>query len=103
MEYYSLLLKWAYLSDHKVTACDIDLKRYKKQLKMILFLLFLIKYYSLFLIWAYISDHKVNVSSLLVTLICGLYNKSFMTVIYDRNDSGQYYKTMIMIVINDHC
>jgi hypothetical protein len=26
---------------------------------------------------------------------CGLYYKSFTIVIYDRNDSGQYYKTTI--------
>jgi hypothetical protein len=32
----------------------------------------------------------------------GLYYKSFTVVIYDRNDSGQYNKTMIMIVIYDH-
>jgi len=30
---------------------------------------------------------------------CGLYYKCF--TIYDRNDSGQYYKTTIMIVIHD--
>ncbi len=29
---------------------------------------------------------------------CGLYYKSFTIIIYDRNDSGQYYKTMITIV-----
>ncbi len=33
---------------------------------------------------------------------CGLYYKSFTIVIYDRNDSGQHYKAMIMIVIYDH-
>ena len=27
--------------------------------------------------------------------------KCFTIVIYDRNDSGQYYKTTIMIVIDD--
>jgi hypothetical protein len=32
--------------------------------------------------------------------ICGLYYKCFTIVIYDRNDSGQYYKTTIMIVID---
>jgi hypothetical protein len=32
---------------------------------------------------------------------CGLYYKSFMIVIYDRNDSGQYYKTINTIVIYD--
>jgi hypothetical protein len=31
----------------------------------------------------------------------GLYYKNFMIVIYNRNDSGQYYKTMITIVIYD--
>jgi hypothetical protein len=31
----------------------------------------------------------------------GLYYKGFTIVIYDRNDSGQYYKTRIMIVIDD--
>ncbi len=30
-----------------------------------------------------------------------LYYKCFMIVIYDHNDSGQYYKTRIMIVIDD--
>jgi hypothetical protein len=34
-------------------------------------------------------------------LKCGLYYKSFMIVIYDRNDSGQYYESMITIVIYD--
>ncbi len=34
--------------------------------------------------------------------ICGMYYKSFTIVIYDHNDSGQYYKTMITIVIYDH-
>jgi hypothetical protein len=39
-------------------------------------------------------------------ILCGLYNKSFMIIIYDRNDStiiiydcndsGLYYKTMIV-------
>ncbi len=31
----------------------------------------------------------------------GLCCKSFTIIIYDRNDSGQYYKTMITIVIYD--
>jgi hypothetical protein len=31
----------------------------------------------------------------------GLYYKCFMIVIYDCNDSGQYYKTRITIVIDD--
>jgi len=30
--------------------------------------------------------------------ICGLYYKSLMIVINDRNDSSQYYITMIIIV-----
>ncbi len=29
---------------------------------------------------------------------CGLYYKSFTIVIYDRNDSSQYYNIMIMII-----
>ncbi len=33
--------------------------------------------------------------------ICGLYYKSFKIVIYDCNDSGQYYKTMIKTIIYD--
>jgi hypothetical protein len=32
---------------------------------------------------------------------CGLYYKCFTIVIYDRNDSGQYYKTTITIVIDN--
>jgi hypothetical protein len=32
------------------------------------------------------------------TLTCGLYYKSSMILIYDRNDSGQYYKTRIIMV-----
>ncbi len=28
--------------------------------------------------------------------ICGLYYKTFRTVIYDRNDMSQYYKTTIV-------
>jgi hypothetical protein len=31
----------------------------------------------------------------------GLYYKQVMIVIYDRNDSGQYYKTTITIIIDD--
>jgi hypothetical protein len=34
--------------------------------------------------------------------ISNLYFKNFMIVIYDCNDSGQYYKTMITIVIYNH-
>ncbi len=34
-------------------------------------------------------------------LTSGLYYKSFTIVIDDCNDSGQYYKTMITIVIYD--
>ncbi len=32
---------------------------------------------------------------------CGLYYKCFMIVIYDRNDSDQYYKNSIMIIIDN--
>jgi hypothetical protein len=31
----------------------------------------------------------------------GLYYKQVTIVIYDRNDSGQYYKTTITILIDD--
>jgi hypothetical protein len=31
----------------------------------------------------------------------GLYYKQVTIIIYDRNDSGQYYKTTIKIVIYD--
>ncbi len=31
----------------------------------------------------------------------GLYYKQVTIVIFDRNDSGQYHKTTIMIVIDD--
>jgi hypothetical protein len=34
----------------------------------------------------------------LTSTICGLYYKSLTIVIYDRIDSGKYYKSMIMIV-----
>ena len=34
-------------------------------------------------------------------LFSGLYYNCFTFVIYDRNDSGQYYKTTITIVIDD--
>ncbi len=36
------------------------------------------------------------------TKICGVYHKSFTIVIYDCNDSGQYYKTIITVVIYDY-
>ncbi len=35
------------------------------------------------------------------TQSCGLYYKCFTIVIYDHNDSGQYYKTGITIGIDD--
>jgi hypothetical protein len=33
---------------------------------------------------------------------CGLYYKCFTIIIYDRNDSGQYYITAITIIIDNH-
>jgi hypothetical protein len=33
--------------------------------------------------------------------LSGLYYKQVTIIIYDRNDSGQYYKTTITIVIDD--
>jgi hypothetical protein len=38
---------------------------------------------------------------LLIRDISGLYYKQVTIVIYDHNDSGQYYKTTITIVIDD--
>ncbi len=32
---------------------------------------------------------------------CGPYYKQVTIIIYERNDSGQYYKTTITIVIDD--
>ncbi len=32
---------------------------------------------------------------------CGLYYQCFTIKIYDRNDSGQYYKTTITIIIDN--
>ncbi len=32
---------------------------------------------------------------------CGLYYKCFTIVIFNHNDSGQYYKTTITIIIDD--
>ncbi len=32
---------------------------------------------------------------------CGLYYKCFTIIIYDHNDSGQYYKTTITIITDD--
>ncbi len=40
------------------------------------------------------TKHKTQKAS-------GLYYKQVTIVIYDRNDSGQYYKTTITIVIDD--
>ncbi len=38
---------------------------------------------------------------ILIRDISGLYYKQVMIVIYDRNDSGQYFKTTITIVIDN--
>jgi hypothetical protein len=49
------------------------------------------------------TNNTVNFTTtdLYCCTICGLYYKSFTIVIYDRNDSGQYYKTTITIIIDD--
>jgi hypothetical protein len=39
-----------------------------------------------------------NCNNLMTKDICGLYYISLMIVIYDRIDSGQYYRTIIMII-----
>ncbi len=62
---------------------------------------------SLFLFKQFFLRHSLYViQCVLLHLIisaafCGLYYKYFTIVIYDRNDSGQYYKTRITIVIVD--
>jgi hypothetical protein len=38
-----------------------------------------------------------TLNSLLFEIICGLYYKTSMIIIYDRNDSCLYYKTMIVV------
>ncbi len=54
--------------------------------------------------WSFGADQGVTVwwvrkwHLLLLKDICGLYFKSFTIVIYYRNDSRQYYKTMITII-----
>ncbi len=49
-----------------------------------------------------IYDHnKFIVHAKGVNDTSGLYYKQVTIVIYDCNDSGQYYKTTIMIVIDD--
>ncbi len=40
----------------------------------------------------------LNLESWAKCSTCGLYYKKFMIVIYDRNDSCQYYNTMITII-----
>jgi hypothetical protein len=37
-----------------------------------------------------------------IELTIGLYDKSFTSIIYDRIDSGHYYKSTITIIIYDH-
>jgi len=36
-----------------------------------------------------------------IEITCGLYYTCFTIIIYNRNDSGQYYKTRITIIIDD--
>ncbi len=38
---------------------------------------------------------QLGINQLPLSANCGLYYKSFMIVIYNRNDSGLYYKTTI--------
>jgi hypothetical protein len=52
----------------------------------------LVKFLSLSNLLELCSDHFST---------CGLYYKCFTIVIYNRNDSGQYYKTTITIIIDD--
>ncbi len=48
-----------------------------------------------------IADDALYPGRVLSPPACGQYYKCFTIVIYDRNDSGQYYKTRITIVIDD--
>jgi len=48
----------------------------------------------------YITIHY-NRKKFLTLAPCGLYYKTITIVIYDRNDSGQYYNTRITILIDD--
>jgi hypothetical protein len=57
-------------------------------------------YFSLFLTWQHFGLFFEKFGNFFL-IICGLYYKCFMIVIYDRNDSGQYYKTTITILIDD--
>ncbi len=46
-------------------------------------------------------DSPVSLKLNLKLANCGLYCKCFTIIIYNHNDSGQYYKTTITIVIDD--
>ncbi len=47
------------------------------------------------------DDTQYNNKKMCHSTSCGLYYKHVMIVIYDRNDSVQYHKTTITIVIDD--
>jgi hypothetical protein len=51
--------------------------------------------------WICEGDPKGSQDSILDPYTSGLYYKCFTIVIYNYNDSGQYYKTTITIVIYD--
>ena len=57
-------------------------------------------YYILTLIGGF-QKHISLADDIVQSLTSGLYYKCFTIVIYDGNDSGQCYKTTIMIVIDD--
>jgi hypothetical protein len=91
------------------------------QLMLLYFMQVEIKYFwhNLLFIWYQFSNEQIrnklkirNTSSRTtgselfgqlfnITVTCGLYNKQLMIVIYNRNDSGQYYKTTITIIIDN--
>jgi len=57
-------------------------------------------YYILTLIGGF-QKHISLAGDIVQSPTSGLYYKCFMIIIYDCNDSGQYYKTTITIVIDD--
>ncbi len=63
--------------------------------KLKLFFIIMIPYHSC------IPKPLISINQQVVSTTSGLYYKSFMIVIYYRNDSGQYYKTVITIIIYD--
>jgi hypothetical protein len=49
-------------------------------------------------IYPFENSRNFSISLVITSEASGLYYKTSMIVIYDHNDSSQYYKTVIMIV-----